>query len=488
MNADERAKRTCSRSWEANVFLDKIIEMADKAEAEGKMITAVIDREGDQVNADSSLRKRVRDPNGKILPGDEFYHHRRSLQRDGISDDEIRQREIFDRQLRKSWRKKKPEQKIRDYYAFQAQRAKQGLLPSSCHIIQVAIVEDDKDECTFILQATRLVETEYGGERRLMPKFGQFLTHPAMCSTNVSMNDDLAHIINAFYGGCLVGVKYAEMEDVMADRWGRNCERSALDMFHRAFPELTWPKDVMIAMGHWWVKKLTPKQTGYAFSDVNSLKKVLNATNDDATHPISHFCVTFPDRRISNRPSGISICLDDFASDAALVVSKPARPDWFLPVCQETAKRFPEALLPCSQPLEIHFLFRHLFGMWKDSEKERIREMTTGSSECDWNDIDSEPTDPNRFKSTRDGFEEYLNTMIDNINADQAGTFSSREALDKFLFGAEENSLEQIENDENIALKSPWTKRFIRTPKMSLWRRFRTPWTLPRNPSLAPRI
>ena len=105
LNADERAKRTCSRSWEANVFLDKIIEMADKAEAEGKMITAVIDREGDQVNADSSLRKRVRDPDGKILPGDEFYHHRRSLQRDGISDDEIRQREIFDRQLRKSWRK-----------------------------------------------------------------------------------------------------------------------------------------------------------------------------------------------------------------------------------------------------------------------------------------------------------------------------------------------------------------------------------------------
>ena len=450
MTDEERRKRTCKRSWELDVYLDKILKLANDAQAKGETVTLLADREGDQVNKDTPLRQRVRNPEGKIVPGDEYYHHRRSLQNAGVSEEEIRQREVTTKRIQKAWRKKRPEQKIRDYYAVQAQKAQQGLLPSSCHVIQVAVLEDKEDECTFILQATQLVETEYGGERRLPPKFGEVLTHPAMRIVNISMFDDLAHIVNSFYGGRLIGIKYADMEDIMADRWGRNCEKNALDMFHRAFPDLTWPKDILIAMSHWWVKKLTEKQLAYAFADPVSIKMILNATNDDATHPIDHFCVTFPDRRLSAGPSGVSTCPDDFDSDICLSVTKSSTPDWFFPVCQAAAARFPAALMPCNSPLEIHFLLRHIYGLWKESEKNRIRELTTGSGDCDWEDIDNEPTNPDRLKSTREGFEEFLNAMLDGINAD-GDFFSSRQALDNFLFEAKDKAIESIEQKENVA-------------------------------------
>ena len=85
MTAEERRKRTCKRSWEVDVYLDKILKLANDAHAKGETVTLLADREGDQVNRDTPLRQRVRDAEGKIVPGDEYYHHRRSLQNAGVS-------------------------------------------------------------------------------------------------------------------------------------------------------------------------------------------------------------------------------------------------------------------------------------------------------------------------------------------------------------------------------------------------------------------
>ena len=75
LDATKRRGRVCSRSWQAAVYLDKALKFANEALEIGKHITVVLDTEGDKVNADSSLRKRVRNADGKIVPGDDFYHH-----------------------------------------------------------------------------------------------------------------------------------------------------------------------------------------------------------------------------------------------------------------------------------------------------------------------------------------------------------------------------------------------------------------------------
>ena len=213
LDAKERRKRVCRWASQLDVYLDKAIALANKALEEGNQITAVIDTEGDQVNFDSDYRKRVRNADGKIVSGDAYYHHRRTLQRDGLSAEEIRIREINQRKITKNWQNKKPAQKVRDFYTVQAQKVNSGLLQSDCHVIQVAIVEDVEDDCTFILQATQLVANEYRGEAKLPPKFEEFLTHPAVYITNVSVYDDIANIVNSFYGGRLHGVKYTELEN-----------------------------------------------------------------------------------------------------------------------------------------------------------------------------------------------------------------------------------------------------------------------------------
>ena len=80
--------------------------------------------------------------------------------------------------------------------------------------------------------------------------------------------------------------------------------------------------------------------------------------------------------------------------------------------------------------------------------------MTTGSLECDWDNIDDEPTDPNRFKSTREVFEAYLGTMLDNMDQ-LANAFSSREALDRCVFESEEEAVGRVEQQEGIAAVVP---------------------------------
>ena len=448
LDAKTRRERTFCRLAEFDRHMDKVLAHADAEHAAGRKVLVVLDTERDQVNFDTSLRKRVVDPSGKTLPGDIFYHHRRTLEKAGLSPEEIREREIFQRQnLSKAWRKKKPQQKVRDYYAFQALRANKGLLQSDCHIIQMAVVGDKKGEYAFVLQATRMIEIEFDGIPQLSEKFTRFVTHPAVCSSNNGMFEDIAVIVNSFYGGRLDGINYVEMESLMADRNEGVAYPGALATFHATFPDLTWKKDPRIQMGHWWVHRPTDPQLGYAFTDVGASALVLDETNEDAMCPVDALCYVFPDRPLSNRPNGLCPNIGDFDSGIVLTVSQPPQPAWFLESCQAASANFPNALMPCDNLPSIHPLLRHIYQLWKADETQRIQDLKKGSLDCDWEDVDG-PSDPDRFKSTQKGFDDYLGEMLRNMSQ-VPGVFDSRAALDHFYFDAE--ARERLEESEGAA-------------------------------------
>ena len=440
---EERRKRTCCRSFQATPFVEKILARADEAQGKGEFVTCILDTEGDQVNRDTDLRKRATNWRGEIVPGDIYYHHRRSLQRAGITPPELIEREKQAKAISASWRNKKPARKISDYFESQANRVTNGLLKSDCHLISIAVDGDTDDECAFLFQATRFIETENLGEVGLPPIFEKLLTHPAIIYTNIGIFDDIAVIINAFYGGRLPGVKYAELQAVMEDRWGEDTPEGVQAIFHQAFPHLTLPKDQWVTRGHWWISRLADRQIEYALLDTVSMGRVLRTTGDLASQPVSAFSVVFPDRVIRNRPQGLLVRDVSMEDGVSLELSRPSYPDFFLRVCQAYALKFP-ALLPCNSAEGVHYLFRFTFEEWKLAEVRRKEELSRGSCEVDWDDLDG-PSDPNRFKSTEPLLHQFMGEQMDRFLTDPTCNLQDAAALDQWLFGAGDAAAEEQE-------------------------------------------
>ena len=447
MDREERRRRTLYRSWQLDPYLKGIMQMADEAGERGESITCVLDTEGDQVNFDSARRKRHVNCDGKVVSGDPFYHHRLALLRSGLSEEEVRERERATKVIANNWKRKKPWEKIRDHYEAQAKRIGSGLLLSDCHVIQVTVLEDKENKFPFILQATRLTETEYEGENRLPPAFESFLTHPHIVFVNQEMYDDLAVIINSFYGGKLVGVKYAEISTVMIDRWG-DCPNGGLDIFHRAVPDKTWGKVKWITRGQWWPANLSDAYIEYAFLDVHSLKVALQATDHLASKPVAEFCVVFPDKKMANRPDDLVITEYSLEDGLSVAASKPKYPPYFLSVCQSFAAKF-TALLPCDSVDGVHYLFRWVYGVFLEDEANRKRDLAMGSCECDWDDLDG-PSDPDRFKSTEAGLRAFFEKQLGVFEADPACDLYDPAALDRWLHGADEDAVIAKELAEGV--------------------------------------
>ena len=440
---EERRKRTCCRSFQLIPYVKKILARAEEAKEKGEFVTCILDIEGDQVNRDTELRKRVRDWRGKIVPGDIYYHHRRALLKAGVTPSQIRKREETQKSISANWRNKKPAQKIRDYFEVQANRVGVGLLKSDCHVVSISVEGDTDNECSFLLQATRLIETENSGEVRLPPIFRELLTHESIVFTNVGIFDDLAVIINAFYGGRLDGVKYVDLRELMADRWGSDAPEGLQAIFERAFPHLTLPKDKWITMGHWWISRLQDRQIEYALLDTIAPKEVLQVTKHLESQSVSAFSVVFPDRVIANRPHGLVVRDVSLEDGASLGPPQQSYPDFFLRVCQGYAQKYP-ALLPCDSEEGVHYLFRFTYEEWRLAEVRRKEELTMGSCEVDWSDVDG-PSDPNRFKSTEPLLHKFMGEQMERFLSDPTCNLQDAAALNQWLFGAVDVAAEEQE-------------------------------------------
>jgi hypothetical protein len=75
------------------------------------------------------------------------------------------------------------------------------MLHSNCHAIQIACVEDLRNDLTFAIHATSLIKGEYGGQPQMPPLLWNLLTHPAVILCNVSQFNDIASVINSFLNG-----------------------------------------------------------------------------------------------------------------------------------------------------------------------------------------------------------------------------------------------------------------------------------------------
>ena len=75
----ESPEERCKRTWSFQVtpYVKKILARADEAKGTGKFVTCILNTEGDQVNRDTDLWKRVTDWRGKTVPGYIYYHRAR---------------------------------------------------------------------------------------------------------------------------------------------------------------------------------------------------------------------------------------------------------------------------------------------------------------------------------------------------------------------------------------------------------------------------
>ena len=406
LDNQRRRKRVCKSSKQAEPFLKGIIAMADKHADRGLYIHVTMDVESDVVTFDTPKRKRIVGVDGKFKSGDEFYHHRRLLQSRGITDEAIQQRENIQAQIQNRWKKKKPEDKVRDFNAVQSQRIREGMLKSNAHTIQIAVAEDGSDELAFVFQATTAIEEEFEGVPQLPSLFKDLLTHNGVVFVNVAQRDDIQNVVNSFYEGHLQGIQYAELEDVMSQRWEPGWEedgKGLMAIFRRCFPNRTWNKDKRITMSHWWLPRLSDMQIKYALLDVLSPAWVLRAT-DELAGDLDEIITVFPDKNNKHSPTIVGLGRE--------VMVSHKDPSWVFNAYQEIAAKW--RCLGDFSPASVPQLLQDIFAMWKDDEIERKRQMATSTGNCDWDDI-SDSARPLKIQSDPRDFVEYANEVLGNL-------------------------------------------------------------------------
>ena len=262
-----RRKRVCETPAAMVPFVEGILQMADKAKAEGRDIHCALDVETEYVG-----------PGDADVP-DPFFWHRRHLREKGATDEELAAREAWQKQKSAEWSKKSPKAKRNQREGYKKERKEKGLLQSDVMCFQIGCREDREDRFLFVANPVKMAS---GGVVAL-PQLRRLIEHPAIVWVNVGVTNDLQLISDSFFDAELRGIRCAELQLVVEKAYGGPLVKRSdvsgnglLGLFQRVFSKerYTYRKDPLLTRSK-WKGEWTAEQLEYAVMDIRAVTMIL---------------------------------------------------------------------------------------------------------------------------------------------------------------------------------------------------------------------
>ena len=286
----ERDTRICETAEEMTPFIDGLLALADKAKNSGSYIHICLDVEGDFVSPGTVGRSE-----------EPFYWHKRALRESGHGD-EISNREVRQRELAKEWAKKSSKARKNQREWFRRTSREEGLIRSDAFSIQMACVEDDKNELVFAAHMIKVCNSSVDGGVATPPSLSRLFEHESILWINEGIYEDLVSINDSFFEGRLAGMRWIELKTIVESSLGQPMKKrddihglGLLGMFQLVFCEenYSFDKDPKLCRSHWWAD-WSDAQKQYALMDVFAGVMILRKVMPELKGGMTGLCCVFP--------------------------------------------------------------------------------------------------------------------------------------------------------------------------------------------------
>jgi hypothetical protein len=211
LTQEKRRTRVCKTDLQCEFFLNKYLTLLNHTHKKGQKLAISLDVEGDA---------------GREGQSQNLHYWARNLI--GKSKAEIQSRKKNNADIDKTF-KKLIKMSVDDdhgaaqlHWRWMEERRTVGVPHCDILAIQMACSADPKGDLVFTIQVKELIEESYKGQVKLPATMKAVLTHPAAIFVNVNQYEDIAKLIEMFYGGKLEGVRYVEMGNLCLAAWGPN--------------------------------------------------------------------------------------------------------------------------------------------------------------------------------------------------------------------------------------------------------------------------
>jgi hypothetical protein len=282
LTAEQRRTRVAKTTEECDFFLKKYVALLDSAHEKGEKVGISLDIECDYVLPGHKPFRRA-DP-----------HFWAKYLFPGVSRDKLTKRKEENKNIKKAYDKLKEaaiddDKELKDlYWRRNSNLLSSGLPQSNVMAIQLASTGDPEGDLVFAIDVSELIKANRG-RVKLPDLMETVLSHPAVIFVNANQFEDLDAVVNQFYGGRQLSIRYVEAHQFFKKAWGPNwngvgktggpkSSSGVRQVFEYGFKEenLTWFKNVRCTCSHWWAKEWSDEQIHYGLMDSRGVVMVFD--------------------------------------------------------------------------------------------------------------------------------------------------------------------------------------------------------------------